>query len=91
MAQFTASPFISVLLWYDRQITDLDHAWLLDATIQWFFHKSRIRGCAPEKGSYVELVIAGSKRALAMSREEIFATALRSWRDSFPGFGTRGW
>jgi zeta-carotene desaturase len=85
MAQFTASPFISVLLWYDRQFADLDHAWLLDATIQWFFHKSRIRGYAPEKGSYVELVIAGSKRALAMSREEIFATALAELEEFFPG------
>lgn len=85
MAQFTASPFISVLLWYDRQITDLDHAWLLDATIQWFFHKSRIRSYAPEKGSYVELVIAGSKRVLAMSREEVFATALSELEGFFPG------
>jgi zeta-carotene desaturase len=84
MAQFTASPFISVLLWYDRQITDLDHAWLLDATIQWFFHKSRIRGYAPEKGSYVELVIAGSKRALAMPREQLLATALAELEEFFP-------
>jgi zeta-carotene desaturase len=84
MAQFTASPFISVLLWYDRQITDLDHAWLLDATTQWFFHKSRIRGYAPEKGSYVELVIAGSKPALAMSREETFTTALAELEKFFP-------
>ena len=84
MEKFIASPFISVLLWYDRQITELDHAWLLDTTIQWFFHKSRIRGYAPEQGSYVELVIAGSRRELAMSREEILATALEEIRQFFP-------
>ena len=84
MAKFTASPFISVLLWYDREITDLDHAWLLDTTIQWFFHKSRIRGYAPEQGSYVELVIAGSKRELAMPREEILALALAELEQFFP-------
>jgi uncharacterized protein with NAD-binding domain and iron-sulfur cluster len=84
MARFVASPFISVLLWYDRQITELDHAWLLDTTIQWFFHKSRIRGYAPEQGSYVELVIAGSKRELGMSREEILATALAEIERFFP-------
>ena len=84
MARFVDSPFISVLLWYDRQITDLDHAWLLDTTIQWFFHKSRIRGYAPEQGSYVELVIAGSKRELGMSREEILAIALAEIEQFFP-------
>lgn len=84
MAKFVASPFISVLLWYDRQITELDHAWLLDTTIQWFFNKSRIRRYAPEQGSYVELVIAGSKRELAMPREEILATALKEIERFFP-------
>jgi uncharacterized protein with NAD-binding domain and iron-sulfur cluster len=84
MSHFIASPFISVLLWYDRQITDLDHAWLLDTTIQWFFHKSRIRRYPPEQGSYVELVIAGSKRELAMSREEILTLALGELEQFFP-------
>jgi squalene-associated FAD-dependent desaturase len=84
MSHFIASPFISVLLWYDRQITDLDHAWLLDTTIQWFFHKSRIRRYPPEQGSYVELVIAGSKRELAMSREEIMTLALGELEQFFP-------
>jgi squalene-associated FAD-dependent desaturase len=84
MSQFIASPFISVLLWYDRQITDLDHAWLLDTTIQWFFHKSRIRRYPSEQGSYVELVIAGSKRELAMSREEVMKLALGELALFFP-------
>ncbi len=78
------SPFLSILLWYDRQITDLDHAWLLDTTIQWFFHKSRIRRYAPERGSYVELVIAGSKRELPMSRAEILGPALEELARFFP-------
>jgi uncharacterized protein with NAD-binding domain and iron-sulfur cluster len=30
-------------LWFDRQISDLDHAVLLDRTIQWMFHKSRLQ------------------------------------------------
>jgi zeta-carotene desaturase len=44
ISHFSHSPYISVLLWFDRQITDIDHAWLLDSPIHWFFHKSRIRG-----------------------------------------------
>jgi zeta-carotene desaturase len=78
------SPFTSILLWSDREITDLDHAWLLDTTIEWFFHKSRIRGYAPDKGSYVELVVAGSRAQLSMTREEILFGALNELQLFFP-------
>lgn len=84
MEHFTHSPLISILLWFDRQITDLDHAWLLDSTIQWFFHKSRIRGYPLEQGSYVELIIAGSKTELPMSRKQILAPALAELQRFFP-------
>ncbi|WP_241654518.1 hydroxysqualene dehydroxylase HpnE [Granulicella sibirica] len=85
--RFVHSPFISILLWYDREITDLDHAWLLDTTIQWFFHKSRIRGYAKDRGSYVELVIAGSKTELPMTRAEILEPALAELVRFFPEAG----
>jgi squalene-associated FAD-dependent desaturase len=84
MARQVHSPFTSILLWFDREITDLDHAWLLDTTIEWFFHKSRIRRYAPEKGSYVELVIAGSRAQLGMTREEILSPALEELAMFFP-------
>jgi squalene-associated FAD-dependent desaturase len=84
LARQVHSPFTSILLWFDREITDLDHAWLLDTKIEWFFHKSRIRRYAPEKGSYVELVIAGSRAQLSMTREEILSSALRELKMFFP-------
>jgi squalene-associated FAD-dependent desaturase len=87
MGHFIHSPFISILLWFDRQITDLDHAWLLDTTIQWFFHKSRIRGYAEDRGSYVELVIAGSRTELPMSRAQILDPALAELKRFFPEAG----
>src|SRR5580698_123184 len=43
LARFETSPITGIHLWFDRQITDLDHAVLLDRTIQWMFHKSRIQ------------------------------------------------
>jgi zeta-carotene desaturase len=84
MARQVHSPFTSVLLWFDREITDLDHAWLLDTTIEWFFHKSRIRRYPKERGSYVEVVIAGSRAQLEMTREEILSSALRELAMFFP-------
>lgn len=82
--RFEHSPFISILLWFDRQISSLDHAWLLDTTIQWFFHKSKIRGYDPGQGSYVELVIAGSKKEITYSRQAILEPALAELNRFFP-------
>ena len=40
LSYFETSPITGVHLWFDREITDLPHAVLLDRTIQWMFHKS---------------------------------------------------
>jgi zeta-carotene desaturase len=46
LAHFESCPITGIHLWFDRQITDLDHAVLLDRTIQWMFHKSRLLECS---------------------------------------------
>jgi zeta-carotene desaturase len=92
--QFETSPITGIHLWFDRQITDLDHAVLLDRTIQWMFHKSKILsgyGKLPESssappipGSYVELVVSSSKGLVEKSRQEIVELALSELREFFP-------
>jgi zeta-carotene desaturase len=37
-------PICSVHLWFDRAITDLDHAVLLDREIHWMYNKTRLDG-----------------------------------------------
>src|ERR1700740_2743811 len=61
LSHFEYAPITGIHLWFDRQISDLDHAVLLDRTIQWMFHKSRLQpmrtqnGNAASEGSYIEL------------------------------------
>jgi len=52
ISHFETAPITGIHLWFDRQISDLDHAVLLDRTIQWMFHKSRLqnRGRAALQG-----------------------------------------
>ena len=79
LQQFRHAPITTVHLWFDREVTALDHAALLDTRIQWMFNKTRIRGQAavtPEGGQYLELTISGSFEELRLSREEILANAL---------------
>ena len=83
---FEHSPITGIHLWFDREVSDLEHAILLDATIQWMFHKSRLQ---PEKrrgerGSYLELVVSASKSLVAMQRQEIVDLAVRELAQFFP-------
>ncbi len=88
---FESSPITGIHLWFDRQITDLDHAVLLDRTIQWLFHKSRLlitrNGSAgtDSTGSYIELVVSASKSLIDKSRAEIVDLALKEVREFLPG------
>jgi zeta-carotene desaturase len=84
LGQLIHAPYTTVHLWFDRQITDLDYAALLNTTIQWVFHKSRIRRYPEERGSYVELVIAGARDQLKKSRQEIFDNTKAELTSFFP-------
>lgn len=85
---FHPAPITTIHLWYDREITPLDHAALLDTRIQWMFHKSRIRRWPADRGSYLELVVSGSFAELDLSRETILAEALRELALFFPEAST---
>jgi squalene-associated FAD-dependent desaturase len=94
ISHFENSPITGIHLWFDRQISDLDHAVLLDRTIQWMFHKSRLQPMrtqpgndnenAPHNGSYIELVVSSSKTLIEKSRSEIVDLALSEVREFFP-------
>jgi squalene-associated FAD-dependent desaturase len=86
LARFETAPITGIHLWFDRQISDLDHAVLLDRTIQWMFHKSKLLGRNENgNGSYVELVVSSSKTLIEKSRAEIIELALAELREFFSG------
>jgi squalene-associated FAD-dependent desaturase len=86
LTHFESAPITGIHLWFDRQITDLNHAVLLDRTIQWMFHKSRLLAtrAAGENGSYIELVVSASKSLIDKSRSDIVDLALKEVREFFP-------
>jgi zeta-carotene desaturase len=86
LTRFETSPITGIHLWFDRQITPLPHAVLLDRTIQWMFHKSMLQNRQPrgDGGSYVELVVSSSKSLVETGRQEIIDLALRELAEFFP-------
>lgn len=83
---FSHSPLTGIHLWFDREITELEHAVLLDTTMQWLYNTSRIQ---PERqslrdGHLIELVVSASKSLVPMDRQAIIDLALRELALFFP-------
>jgi len=86
-SRFDSSPITGIHLWFDREVTPLEHAVLLERTIQWMFHKSKIlatRKDSAQKGSYIELVVSSSKTLVDRPRQEIIEMAVRELAEFFP-------
>lgn len=73
---FEHSPITGVHLWFDREITTLPHATLLDRTLQWMFNK--------DGGRYLQLVVSASRELTGRSRSEIISLALADLAAFFP-------
>ena len=78
-------PICSVHLWFDREITDLDHAVLLDREIHWMYNKGVLQPWRKHKGSYLELVVSASRAFAALDREQAIDQALVELAEFFPG------
>jgi squalene-associated FAD-dependent desaturase len=73
---FEHSPITGIHLWFDRSLTQLPHATLLDRTVQWMFNKSG--------GRYMQLVVSASRSLVEMSRADVIALAVRELGEFFP-------
>ncbi len=73
---FEHSPITGIHLWFDRSVTDLPHATLLDRTMQWMFNKSG--------GQYLQLVVSASRSLVELPRADVIALALGELAEFFP-------
>ncbi|MEO8052426.1 MAG: hydroxysqualene dehydroxylase HpnE [Acidobacteriota bacterium] len=76
VSAFEHSPITGIHLWFDRPVTDLLHATLLDRTMQWMFNK--------HEGRYVQLVVSASRTLTEMPRADVIALALKELAEFFP-------
>jgi zeta-carotene desaturase len=74
-------PICSVHLWFDREITELEHAVLLDREIHWMYNQSKLQG---RGGNYIELVVSATRSFAALPRNAAIQLALRELAEFFP-------
>lgn len=77
-------PICSAHLWFDREITDLDHAVMLDREIHWLFNRSKLQPWRKTDGSYIEVEVSASRVFAARARNEAIALTLRELAEFFP-------
>ena len=75
-------PICSVHLWFDREITELEHAVLLDREIHWMYNQSRLQ--TGRGGHYIELVVSATRAFAALPREQAIRQAVAELEEFFP-------
>ncbi len=87
LARFEHAPLVGIHLWFDRMITDLPHAVLLDTTIQWMYQREMLlpRSKRRPSGSHLELVVSVAHSLVPMAQNEIVSLALEELALFFPG------
>jgi zeta-carotene desaturase len=72
----TSSPITGIHLWFDRPVTELPHATLLERNLQWMFNKGG--------GRHIQLLVSASRGMLKQSRADVVATAVAELGEYFP-------
>ena len=76
-SKFYPVPITGIHLWFDRPVTKLPHATLLDRTIHWFYSKNG--------GRRLQVVVSASRALTPMSRGEIVNLAMKELAEFLPG------
>ncbi|HLY62216.1 MAG TPA: hydroxysqualene dehydroxylase HpnE [Terriglobia bacterium] len=74
-------PIISINLWFDRPITDLEFVGLRGTTVQWLFNKSKMfslpgRPASPSATYHISLVLSGAHEHIGRDKEDLLSVAL---------------
>ncbi len=67
------APIVSLNLWFDRPVTDLEFAGLRGTTVQWLFRRVAADGAGRD---YISLVLSGAHEHVGRSKEELLSVAL---------------
>ncbi|MBO0800508.1 MAG: FAD-dependent oxidoreductase, partial [Blastocatellia bacterium] len=81
---FRSAPIVSINLWFEKPVTDLEFAGLLDSSIEWVFNKNAIAGEIGGKVQHLALVISGAHEAAVKSKEELIEMAYGEMARFFP-------
>jgi uncharacterized protein with NAD-binding domain and iron-sulfur cluster len=77
----TASPIVTINLWFDRVVLDEAFVGLPGRTFQWAFDKRAVFG---ESASHLSLVSSGAESVFRLTNDELIAAAHQELLDALP-------
>ncbi len=84
LAGFEHSPITGVHLWFDRAITTLPHAVLLDSKVEWMFNRTLIEDPGAAGPTQMELVVSASRQLVPMARQAVIDLCVGELQRFFP-------
>ncbi len=80
------APISSVHLWFDRPITDMPHAVVVERLSQWVFNRTALQQTTPASGEpyYYQVVISASRELNGTPSEETIAAVLDELIEIWP-------
>ncbi|QDT66112.1 hydroxysqualene dehydroxylase HpnE [Calycomorphotria hydatis] len=82
LEKIETAPITSVHLWFDRPVTELPHAVLIERVSQWMFNRTLLQGETDSTSQYLQIVISAS-RAMGKS-DELLDTVINELHDLWP-------
>ena len=85
--RYRSSPIISIHIWLDHKITDLDFAALIGTRIQWLFNKSKLVDGKKETAAfrqYLSLVISSAQEFVGLNKNQLIDIAMDDLRRVLP-------
>jgi len=79
--RMTASPIVTINLWFDRVVLDEAFVGLPGRTFQWAFDKRAVFG---ESASHLSLVSSGAESVFRLTNDELIAAAHQELLDALP-------
>jgi phytoene dehydrogenase-like protein len=81
-----SSPITGVHLWFDRPVCPVEHAVIVDRTIQWVFNHTALQGReAPEGGGqYLQIVISAAYDLVRLDKQAIRDLVLKELAEIWP-------
>lgn len=88
-SEMESAPITSVHLWFDREITPLPHAVIVDRLSQWIFSRDKLQQRSPtcQAGHYYQVVISASRNLQGRDQQEIIREVLADLSAIMPPAG----
>jgi squalene-associated FAD-dependent desaturase len=84
LEQIDAAPITGVHLWFDRVITELEHAALVDMLSQWLFRRTDLTEGRATHEYYYQIVISASRNLAGRERADVVAEICDELRSVWP-------